>query len=95
MLRLVLGFPYKTLLAISHLLILVLSFIAPPAYVPIAFDSGGIITGPLLVPFILALGIGTVSVLGGRSSLANSFGLLGLAAAGPVIALMLMGVFMS
>jgi hypothetical protein len=94
MLRLVLGFSYKVLLAISYLLILILSFLAPPAYVPIAFDAGGIITGPLLAPFILALGIGTVSVLGGRSSLANSFGLLGLAAAGPVIALMLMGVFM-
>ncbi len=94
MLRLVLGFSYKALLTISHLLILILSFLTPPAYVPIAFDSGGVITGPLLVPFILALGIGTVSVLGGRSSLANSFGLLGLAAAGPVIALMLMGVFM-
>jgi hypothetical protein len=93
MLRLALNFPIQALLGISYLVILILSFFTPPEFIPVAFDSGGVTTGPLTTPFILALGIGTVSVLGGRSSLANSFGLVGLASAGPIIAVMLLGVF--
>jgi hypothetical protein len=93
-LRLVLNFPIQAVLGISYLAILVLSFFTPPEFIPVAFDSGGVTTGPLTTPFILALGIGTVSVLGGRSSLANSFGWVGLASAGPIIAVMLLGVFM-
>ncbi|NLW09119.1 MAG: DUF1538 domain-containing protein [Firmicutes bacterium] len=92
-LRLALNFPIQGLLGISYLAILVLSFFTPPEFIPVAFDSGGVTTGPLTTPFILALGIGTVSVLGGRSSLANSFGWVGLASAGPIIAVMLLGVF--
>lgn len=93
-LRLVLNFPITIIFAVSYILILVLSFFTSPEFVPVAFDSGGVTTGPLTTPFILALGIGTVSVLGGRSSLANSFGLVGLASVGPIIALMLLGVFL-
>ena len=93
MLRLALNFPIQALLGISYLVILILSFFTPPEFIPVAFDSGGVTTGPLTTPFILALGIGTVSVLGGRSSLANSFGLVGLASAGPIIAVMHLGVF--
>src|SRR5690554_2246444 len=92
-LRLALNFPIQGLLRISYLAILVLSFFTPPEFILVAFDSGGVTTGPLITPFILALGIGTVSVLGGRSSLANSFGWVGLASAGPIIAVMLLGVF--
>ncbi len=64
----------------------------PPDFVPIAFDAGGVTTGPVTVPFILALGIGTASVLGGRSSIADGFGLVGLASIGPIIGVMLLGV---
>jgi hypothetical protein len=93
MLRIILGIPIAYLLAGSYLAVLALSFYTPPDFVPIAFDAGGVTTGPITVPFILALGIGTASVLGGRSSIADAFGLVGLASVGPVLGVMLLGIF--
>ena len=75
-------------------LFLVLSFFTPPQFVPVAFDSGGVTTGPVAVPVILALGIGFSSVLAGKSPLSDGFGLIGLASIGPVIGVMVMGVIL-
>jgi hypothetical protein len=91
MLRIVLGIPMAYVLAAGYLGVLALSFFTPPDFVPIAFDAGGVTTGPITVPFILALGIGTASVLAGRSSVADAFGLVGLASIGPVIGVMVLG----
>lgn len=91
MLRMVLRVPIAWLLGAGYLVILILSFITPPTFVPIAFDAGGVTTGPVTVPFILALGLGTVAVMGGRTSFADGFGLVGLASIGPVISVMLLG----
>jgi len=91
MLRIVLGVPIAWLLGGGYLLILALSFVTPPTFVPIAFDAGGVTTGPVTVPFILALGLGTVSVLGRRSTFSDGFGLVGLASVGPIISVMLLG----
>ncbi|WP_045222235.1 DUF1538 domain-containing protein [Desulfonatronum thioautotrophicum] len=91
MLRIVLKTPITWLLIGGYLVILILSFITPPAFVPIAFDAGGVTTGPVTVPFILALGLGTAAVMGGRSSFADGFGLIGLASIGPVIGVMILG----
>lgn len=92
MVRIVLGVPIAYLLGPGYVLILIVSFFVPPEFVPIAFDAGGVTTGPLTVPFILALGIGLSSVLGGRSSINDGFGIIGLASIGPVLAVMLLGV---
>lgn len=92
MLRIILGIPIAYPLAGGYLAILVLSLFTPPDFVPIAFDAGGVTTGPVTVPFILALGIGTTSVLGGRSSLSDGFGLVGLASIGPVLGVMVLGI---
>ncbi|SMP50089.1 DUF1538 domain-containing protein [Desulfonatronum lacustre] len=91
MLRIVLRVPIAWLYGVSYLLIIVLSFIAPASFVPIAFDAGGVTTGPVTVPFILALGLGAVAVMGGRSSFSDGFGLVGLASIGPVIGVMILG----
>jgi len=91
MLRIIVGIPIAWLFAGGYLTILVLSFFTSPDFVPISFDAGGVTTGPVTVPFILALGIGTATVLGGRSSLDNSFGLVGLASIGPVLGVMILG----
>jgi hypothetical protein len=91
-LRIILGIPIAHVLGGGYLLVLILSLFTPPDFVPIAFDAGGVTTGPVTVPFILALGIGTASVLGGKSSMADGFGLVGLASIGPVIGVMLLGV---
>lgn len=60
---------------------------------PLAFDSGGVTTGPITVPFIMALGVGISSVLGDRRSQENSFGLVALCSIGPVLAVLLLGIF--
>lgn len=62
---------------------------------PLAFDSGGVTTGPITVPFIMALGVGISSVLGDQRSKDNSFGLVALCSIGPVMAVLLLGVFSS
>ncbi len=60
---------------------------------PMAFDSGGVTTGPITVPFIMALGVGISNVLGDRRSKENSFGLVALCSVGPILAVLVLGVF--
>ena len=60
---------------------------------PMAFDSGGVTTGPITVPFIMALGVGISSVLGDRHSQDNSFGLVSLCSIGPILAVLVLGIF--
>ena len=60
---------------------------------PMAFDSGGVTTGPITVPFIMALGVGISSVLGDPRSKDNSFGLVALCSVGPVMAVLILGIF--
>lgn len=91
-LRIILGIPIAYLLATGYILVVVLSFFTPPDFVAISFDAGGVTTGPMAVPFILALGVGATSVMGGKSSVAEAFGLIGLASIGPVIGVMILGV---
>ena len=63
------------------------------ALLPMAFDSGGVTTGPITVPFIMALGVGISSVLGDRRSKENSFGLVALCSVGPILAVLVLGIF--
>ena len=60
---------------------------------PLSFDSGGVTTGPITVPFIMALGVGISSVLGDRRSKENSFGLVALCSVGPILAVLILGIF--
>ena len=60
---------------------------------PMAFDSGGVTTGPITVPFIMALGVGISAVLGDRHSQENSFGLVALCSIGPILAVLVLGIF--
>lgn len=62
---------------------------------PMSFDSGGVTTGPITVPFIMALGVGISSVLGDPRSKDNSFGLVALCSVGPVLAVLVLGIFAS
>ncbi len=60
---------------------------------PMAFDSGGVTTGPITVPFIMALGVGISKILGDRRSQENSFGLVALCSIGPILAVLVLGIF--
>ena len=80
---------YMTLFAMA--LMLVDNGNAP--LLPMAYDSGGVTTGPITVPFIMALGVGISNVLGDRRSKENSFGLVALCSVGPVLAVLMLGIF--
>ncbi len=95
MLRIVLNVPIAYIFAGGYTLILILSYFTPTDFVPISFDAGGVTTGPITVPFILALGLGVTAVLGGRSSFRDGFGLIGLASIGPVLSVMILGIIYS
>ncbi len=89
--RVVYGYSLRMLLAAAYLLMLLLTFLAPAQFVPLAYDAGSVTTGVLTTPVVLSLAIGLSSVLAGRSAVSDGFGLLGLASAGPVIAVLLAG----
>ncbi|WP_054848311.1 DUF1538 family protein [Methanoculleus chikugoensis] len=91
-LRIIFGFPLAYLFAAGYGIVLLLAPFTPPDLLAVAVDAGGVTTGLLVIPVILALGTGVSSVLAGRSALTDGFGLVGLAALGPVIGVMLVGV---
>jgi hypothetical protein len=92
MLRIILNISFTILLLISYVLVFILAAFAPPEFVPISFDSGGVTTGPMTVPFILALGVGVASVLKGKTASSDGFGLVALASVGPILAVLVLGV---
>lgn len=58
--------------------------------IPLSFDSGGVTTGPITVPFIMALGVGIAATIGGRNASDNSFGLVAMCSVGPILAVLLL-----
>lgn len=93
MLRTIFNIPLVYLLIPSYCLVFAIAAFAPPRFIPVSFDAGGVTTGPMVVPFILALGVGVTAVLGGNRTTADRFGLVALAYIGPVLAVLLLGVF--
>ncbi len=85
--------PLRKLLLIFYVLIIGLSFFAPNEFVPTAFDSGGVTTGPITVPFIMALGAGLAYAKKGKHSGENSFGLVALCSIGPILSVLLLSIF--
>ncbi len=84
-LRMVVGVRLKVALGVGYAAILGMMALAPQPFVGVAFDAGGATTGPLTVPFIMALGLGVSTVRGGRD---GGFGLTGIASVGPVAAML-------
>lgn len=91
-LRIIYNIPIKYLLIGGYSLIFILAWFVPESFVSISFDAGGVTTGPLAVPFILAYGVGVSAVLGGRKSTEDGFGLVALASIGPVLAVLILGI---
>ena len=88
MLRILYGIPIKYLLIFFYAILFIISIFVDKNFIAVAFDSGGVTTGPITVPFIMALGVGVASAIGGKNSSENSFGLIALCSVGPIIALM-------
>ncbi len=79
--------------AFSYLLVFILMFFVPKDFIAMAFDSGGVTTGAITVPFIMTLGIGISSIRGDKNSEEDSFGLTALCSIGPVLAVLLLGIY--
>lgn len=92
MLRIVFNIPIMYLLVGGYGIVFLLAAFTPASFIPISFDAGGVTTGPMTVPFILALGVGVASVIRGKTSSSDSFGLVALASIGPIIAVLILGV---
>lgn len=92
LIRIVFKLSLSKLLMVGYGLVFILVAFASPEFVPAAFDAGGITTGPITVPFILAFGVGIASVRSGSSSEDDAFGLVGLCTIGPILAMMVLGI---
>ena len=92
-LRLVFKLNLSTLLLISYGLIFLITIFVPGKFIPLSFDSGGVTTGPITVPFIMALGIGMASVKEAEESKNDSFGLIGLCSVGPIMSVLFLSLF--
>lgn len=87
-LSLMLMFFYMLMFALTALVILS----GNGRFLALAFDGGGVTTGPITVPFIMALGVGIAATIGGRNASENSFGLISLCSIGPILAILLLGI---
>ena len=92
MLRIFLGISLRTLLLVTYPIIIALAFFMPADYIGVAFDSGGVTTGPMTVPFIIALGVGVASSRSDSDAQNDSFGLVAISSIGPILAVMILGV---
>ncbi len=94
-LRIVKGINLSNILMFLYLVLLVLSFFVPDDFLAVAFDSGGVTTGPITVPFIMAFGVGISSVRSDKNASSDSFGLVALSSVGPILAVVALGFFYS
>ena len=93
MLRILFAVPLKWVLLASYGLVFALAAFSDADFLSVAFDSGGVTTGPMTVPFIMAMGVGVSSIRSDKNAEADSFGLVALCSIGPVLAVLLLGFF--
>lgn len=92
LLRIAFDTPIEYILVPGYLISLILVLFADEEFLVKAFDMGAVTTGPLTVPFLIALGVGMASVLGGRTRLKSGFGILAVGSLGPIVALLVWGI---
>ena len=91
MVRILFSVSLRLLLIVFYALLFLGAFLSDAGFLSVAFDSGGVTTGPMTVPFIMALGVGVASIRSDENAKADSFGLVALCSIGPVMAVMLLG----
>ena len=94
-LRMLLGIALPHLLTAFYIIAFALMFLVPADFRAIAFDSGGVTTGPMTVPFIMALGVGISAIRNDRHAADDSFGLVALCSIGPILAVLVLGMIYS
>ena len=91
MVRILFGISLRLLLIVFYVLVFLAAFLSDQGILAVAFDSGGVTTGPMTVPFIMALGVGVASIRSDENAKADSFGLVGLCSIGPIASVLLLG----
>ena len=91
MVRILFGISLRLLLIVFYALVFLAAFLSDQGILAVAFDSGGVTTGPMTVPFIMALGVGVASIRSDENAKADSFGLVGLCSIGPIASVLLLG----
>ena len=94
-LRILFGWSLSKMLIGLYVIVLILSAFIPKSFLSVAFDSGGVTTGPMTVPFIMALGLGISSVRSDNKAEDDSFGLVALCSIGPILMVMILSLFFS
>lgn len=92
-LRILLKIRLSKMLTVLYICLFFVALAAPTEFLAVAFDSGGVTTGPMTVPFIMALGVGLSASRGDKDSAADSFGLIALSSVGPILMVLLLGIF--
>ncbi|WP_416149098.1 DUF1538 domain-containing protein [Salipaludibacillus sp. HK11] len=91
MFRILVGLPLWWFIAPGYALVMILLFISKDQFISIAFDAGGVATGPMTVTFIMAIGVGVASVTEGRDPLMDGFGMIALVALTPILSVLILG----
>ncbi len=91
MLRIIFAVSLRTLLLIFYAVVFAAAAVTNPEMLSVSFDSGGVTTGPMTVPFIMALGVGVASIRSDENAKSDSFGLVALCSIGPILSVMLLG----
>ena len=90
MLRILFAVSLRTMLLILYAVVFMLAFLLDPDMLPLSFDAGGVTTGPMTVPFIMALGVGVSAIRSDEKAKEDSFGLVALCSVGPILAVMVL-----
>lgn len=90
-LRIFLKLRLSYLLLVFYLIVFILALLVPKEYQAVAFDSGGVTTGPMTVPFIMSFGIGIASIRSDRETSNDTFGLVALCSIGPILSVLILG----
>ena len=91
LLRILYAISLAKLLVVFYIVVFILATLVPTDFRAVAFDSGGVTTGPMTVPFIMALGIGIAAIRSDRNAADDSFGLVALCSVGPILAVLILG----
>ena len=90
-LRMLFGIPLSYMLLFFYGIAIVLAFLVPKDFLAVAFDAGGVTTGPMTVPFIIALGVGIAAIRSDKHASDDSFGLVSLCSIGPILSVLMLG----
>lgn len=83
----------SNILFVLYTIVIVISFFVPSEFLAVSFDAGGVTTGPITVPFIMAMGVGMASIRSDKNASDDSFGLVAISSVGPIIAVLILGIF--